>query len=613
MLGAIIVVFIFWGVGSFRARQANLLAKVNGQSITLTEFQRLYQQRLDQLQRMFRGQLNDKLLKQLNLPGQVFEELVRRVLLAQAAQKMGVTVTPDEVRLAIAQIHVFQEKGRFSPERYRLILREMRILPADFEAQVKDQLLEAKLRHLLTTPIVATTNEVKERYQFENEALKVGYVKLAVDDFAAQVKPTEAELKKYFQAHQEAYRTPLRLKLLYYLLPYDQIRREIKISSAEIKEYYESHKEEFARPEARKIRHILVAVKTGQDETKARDKAEKILAKIKSPKDFARVAKKYSDDPHSKADGGELGYVTKKELFPSLQGPVFNAKPGEIIGPIRSPLGYHIILVEKIRPKGYVPLAKVKEKIVAKLKDQKVKSLAWDKANKAYDQIILLGGLKKWAAKEHVKLSETPLFAVDTPPSLPIITPQVLKAAQKLEEGELGPPLEVPSGILIFKLAKRDDPHIPSFTKVKAQVKADYVAEKARELCRQKAEKLLALLRKGPAKELLQKQGLTLKETGFFKRKEALEKSGLPPAVAQEATALGRKGQWLDHPVATSEAFYLLELLDYKPADLKDFAKEKEALKVRITQEKRNQAFISWYEHLRETAEVKLYQKIPNP
>jgi len=261
MLGAIIVVFIFWGVGSFRARQANLLAKVNGQPITLTEFQRLYQQRIDQLQRMFRGQLNDKLLKQLNLPGQVFEELVRRILLTQAAKEMGVTVTPDEVRMAIAQIHVFQEKGRFSPERYRLILREMRILPADFEAEVKAQLLEAKLRHLLTTPIVATTNEAKGRYQFENEALKVGYVKLAVDDFAAQVKPMEAELKRYFEAHKEAYRTPLRLKLLYYLLPYDQVRREIKISSAEIKEYYESHKEEFARPEARKIRHILIVVK----------------------------------------------------------------------------------------------------------------------------------------------------------------------------------------------------------------------------------------------------------------------------------------------------------------------------------------------------------------
>jgi len=490
----------------------------------------------------------------------------------------------------------------------------MRISPTDFETEVKTQLLEAKLRRLLTTPIVATTSEARERFLFANEALKVGYVKLSVSQAEKEIKPTEAELKKYFEAYKELYRTSLKLKLAYYLLPYDEVRKEIKVTKEEIKEYYDNHKDtEFFRPEARKIRHILVVVKPGADEAKARKKAEKILAQIKSPKDFARLAQKYSDDPHSRNQGGDLGYVTKNEIFESLRGPIFSAKEGEIIGPLRSPLGYHIILVEKIRKAGYLPLKEAEAKIKAKIADRKLKDLAWDKANQIYDEVILLGGLEKWAEKHGISLSTTPLLSVNEPPADPAITSEVIEAAQKLEKGELGPLFEVQKGILIFKLAKRDNPHIPDFSKVEERVKRDYVREKARELSRKKAEELLTKLKEAKDEALVLKEaGLELKETDFFKRKEALGKSGLPPEVARASVTLASKGKWLEQPVSTAEAFYLLKLTDLKPADLKEFDKEKEALKERLTQEKRQRAFSTWYKHLRETAEIRLYHKIPN-
>jgi len=429
-----------------------------------------------------------------------------------------------------------------------------------------------------------------------------------------EIKPTEAELKKYFEAYKELYRTSLKLKLAYYLLPYDEVRKEIKVTKEEIKEYYDNHKDtEFFRPEARKIRHILVVVKPGADEAKARKKAEKILAQIKSPKDFARLAQKYSDDPHSRNQGGDLGYVTKNEIFESLRGPIFSAKEGEIIGPLRSPLGYHIILVEKIRKAGYLPLKEAEAKIKAKIADRKLKDLAWDKANQIYDEVILLGGLEKWAEKHGISLSTTPLLSVNEPPADPAITSEVIEAAQKLEKGELGPLFEVQKGILIFKLAKRDNPHIPDFSKVEERVKRDYVREKARELSRKKAEELLTKLKEAKDEALVLKEaGLELKETDFFKRKEALGKSGLPPEVARASVTLASKGKWPEQPVSTAEAFYLLKLTDLKPADLKEFDKEKEALKERLTQEKRQRAFSTWYKHLRETAEIRLYHKIPN-
>ena len=187
LLGAIIVVFTFWGVGTFRTRQADILAKVNGEVITFTAYRSLYAQRLEQLQRMFRGQLNDELLRQLNVPQQVFEELVRRVLISQTAEKLGLSVSPDELRLAISQLPSFQTNGRFDPQRYRFILRQLRLSPREFEDQVRAQLLEAKVRHLFTAPIRATENEVRERYQFLNETLVLAYLKIPIKDCEKEV------------------------------------------------------------------------------------------------------------------------------------------------------------------------------------------------------------------------------------------------------------------------------------------------------------------------------------------------------------------------------------------------------------------------------------------
>ncbi len=615
LLGAIIVVFIFWGVGSFRTRRANILATVNDKVITIAQFQQLYAQRLQQLQQMFRGQLNEQMLKQLNLPRQVFEELVKRTILDTEAKKMGIKVTPDEVRLAISRIHAFQENGHFSPKRYRMVLRQLRILPKNFEEEVKSQLLEAKLRHLLTTPIIATTEEIKERFMFENESLKIGYIKLPISKYEENVKVNKNDLKTYFESHKEKYRTPLKLKITYYLLDFDSLKKDIKINDEEIKQYYELHKEtEFFQPEARKIRHILIRVKSNKDEAKAREKAEKILALIKKPEDLAKLAKKYSDDPHTKDEGGELGFVTKDELFESLRDPVFNAKEGEIVGPIRSPLGYHIILVEKIRPQGYIPLEKVKKKIIEHLKENKLKELAWEKANKIYDQIILLGGLEKWAKKQKITLKETPLFSITNPPEEFIDTPEVIEEAKKLDEGELGSPIEIQKGILIFKLAKKDQPHIPAFEEIKNKVREDYIIEKARMLCEKEAKELLKKLKSASDEgKVLKKAKVVLKESPFFKRKQALSKSGLPSPVAMVCQALGRKGQWIDEPILASGAFYLAKLVDLKPADLKDFPKEENLLKMQLTREKRQKAFMAWYRHLREIAEIKLYHQLPNP
>ncbi|WP_456369807.1 SurA N-terminal domain-containing protein [Thermodesulfatator atlanticus] len=610
ILGAIIIVFIFWGVGTFRTGKRNILAEVNGAPITFEEFQALYAQKMNQLRNLFGPNLNDELLKRLNLPAQVFEDLVRRKIMLQVAEKMGVQVSTKELQLAISQIPMFQTNGRFDPQKYRLILRELRLAPKDFEEMIRAEFIEAKIRHMLLTPIRATSFETKEWYSFENEKIKLLYAKLPISNCEAEVKVTEDKLKKYYEANKEKYRTKLKIALTYYLLPFKELEKELKISEEDLKNYYESHKNEFTEPEKRKIRHILITKKKNETEEEFLARAQKIRKKIKSAEDFAKVAAKYSDDPHSKKEGGDLGWVTANEVFENLREVIFSAREGEILGPVRSPMGYHIILVEKIKPAKTKPLSQVKAQIEQKLKEQKLKAYAWDKAEKLYDEIILTGGLEAWAKKEHKKLVTTPEFVPANPPEDPNLTPEVIAAAQRLTQGEMGSLMEVPNGIIIFKLAKKEPPHIPPFDKVKDKVKQDFVREEAAKLCGKKAEKILSELKKGNLEQISQKYGLNFKETDFFPRKET-QVPGIPQEVLSMARGLGKPGEWISAPILAKDAFYFVKLSATKPADLKEFEKEKKNLQELLTAKKRKEAFDDWYQALRERAQVKLYHELP--
>ncbi|MCE4957666.1 foldase protein PrsA [Macrococcoides caseolyticum] len=103
----------------------------------------------------------------------------------------------------------------------------------------------------------------------------------------------------------------------------------------------------------KKSSHILIQVKSdtnkeGLSDAKAKEKAKDILADVKkNKKDFAKIAKKESDDTGSKANGGSLGYVVKGQTVEPFEKALFKLKEGELSGLVKSDFGYHIILAEK--------------------------------------------------------------------------------------------------------------------------------------------------------------------------------------------------------------------------------------------------------------------------
>lgn len=127
--------------------------------------------------------------------------------------------------------------------------------------------------------------------------------------------------------------------------------KNLKISDEEMKKYYEEHKADYYKDEV-KASHILISTvdDNGKElseakKKEAKKKAEEVLKKAKSGEEFSELAKEYSDDPGSAANGGDLGYFTKGQMVQPFEEAAFSLKSGEISGLVESEYGYHIIKV----------------------------------------------------------------------------------------------------------------------------------------------------------------------------------------------------------------------------------------------------------------------------
>jgi parvulin-like peptidyl-prolyl isomerase len=209
-----------------------------------------------------------------------------------------------------------------------------------------------------------------QQAEFEQEGEKMG-----VDISDEKVDKRIEQLKKQFyggseekyqktlkqqgltddQAH-EAVRAQLISEALF-----KKVTEDVKVSDKEIKGYYTSHKTQYGQPESRDVRHILVPKKA---------LADQLYAQLKNGANFATLAKRYSKDPGSAANGGKLT-VSKGQTVPEFDKTAFSLKKGQLSPPVKTQYGYHIIqALSAIKPAKTTPLNKVEASIKQQLEQQ---------------------------------------------------------------------------------------------------------------------------------------------------------------------------------------------------------------------------------------------------
>jgi len=580
----IVIVFIFWGIGSFTSERKNLVAKVNGIPITLKEFQEYYNFQISRLKQTF-GEISSKDLANLKLKEQVLEELIKLKLLEDQAEKLKIRITPVEVTYAISQIPSFQENGKFSPTKYQYILRELGISPEFFEKLIKSDLIYQRLKFLLTAPIMVSESEIKEYLKYNKQTLEILEIDLPIKTCIQKVAFTEKDLENYYLAHRDLYKENEKVKLTYLLIPYEA---KAKVTEDEIRKYYEENIEKFRAPLRVKLKRIFISA----DQPNAFEKAKTIRSELKSLSDFSKFGEIKSE------------WFEESALPDTIKEIVKASHPKDIIGPIKTPSGYLILGIEEIQPQKILKLSEVESEIRKFLEKEKIMNEAKEKANKIYSEIVKANSLTLWAKENNVSLKETDW-----------ITQKELgekfnnfKLAQKVfnsPKGEFFTPIDTPQGILLIEIKDKKPERILSFEEAKEKVKKDFLNDKGKELCENKAQLLISDLK---SKDKITPNDPILKDfnTKEFRINRYQLKEIFSPLISQELSNVGKSGLiektfWEKDDL---KIFFIQKILPFE-GEIKE--NELSEAFLDLLREKRETWFKTWYQLLRERAKIKIY------
>jgi peptidyl-prolyl cis-trans isomerase D len=572
-------VFVDFGRGIGVSHAGGAAATVGDQSVSYKEFEREYRRLEDQYRQAFGGRFTPELADQLQLPMQAMDRLVNRKLLVAEADRRGLEATDQEVQQAILGIPGIQDdSGRFvGAAAYERFLQANGYTPHDFEALVREDVEIQKLTGVITDGVAVSDAEVERAWRDENEHAAVRYVLAPTTRYAVAAAPSADEVKAYFEAHRDDFRLPDRRVVDYLLVDASRLRAGIEVSPADIQRYYNEHADEFAQPEQVHARHILVKIDEKQSAEAAAQKMAAIRARLAAGEPFEKVAAETSEDPGSKSRGGDLGYFGRGRMIQEFETAAFGAKPGEIVGPIRTSFGLHLIQVLDHRAGGQQPLEEAAARIQAKLAGERADNAAEARARDLAAQVAA-GPLtteaqwQKLADGAAVTFVTTPAFGVDDP--VPGIgrNPDFSTAAFALATpGAASAPVRVPRGWALLRLREIQPTHAPELAEVEARVRSAAELDKARQLATAELESARARIAAGtPFDEAVRPLGLEPKDSGDFTRTGSIPDLGPARPIADVAFGLA-PGQ-VGGPVAVSQGAVLFELTQHKPFDPAAFA-----------------------------------------
>ncbi|MBI4596477.1 MAG: SurA N-terminal domain-containing protein [Candidatus Tectomicrobia bacterium] len=602
-------IFLVWGKGK-GGFEGDYIAKVRGEAISPQEYQNAYNQ-IYNLYRQIYKDLNDEMLKSLNLKGMALDRLIQQKLILAEARQLGLKVNDKELMDKLENYPAFQKDGKFSRQRYLEVLKLNRMDPAQFEESEKQAILIGKVTSLIKDSVKVSEQELRDSFRLEKEETKIEYFHLKPDLFKGQVTVSAEEGEKYFQDNKDKFKKPEAVKGKYIFIDPKQFKAQVQVSDEEVKDYYEKHQDEYKEKETVKARHILISLPGGSGEeesNKAKQKIEEVAKEISSGGDFAELAKKYSQDPGSAPKGGELGYFSRETMVKPFSDAAFNLKVGEVSQPVKTQFGYHLIKVEDKKEAQLKDFETAKNEIMTKLEEEKAQALVRDRVEALTGQSYGLK-LDELARKNSLEIKETPFFSKTDP--IPDIgySPDLTRLAFSLDKGELSDPVKTPKGYYFFELVEKREAFIPPLEEIKTSVEEAVKLEKAKEIAREKGKELMERVQKGEKlADLAAELQIKSQQTEFFNRmKQGLPNIGVSKEFVQTAFSLKEGDIKLSETVT---GVFLIRLVEKKKPTEEDFQKEKESFGKRIHAAKQEQIFNSWQEQLKEQTKARGELKI---
>jgi peptidyl-prolyl cis-trans isomerase D len=569
---------------------SNLVAKIGNHTVTTSDITR-------QVSSVMRQNKYPEQYRPL-VAQRVAEQMIMQQALLWQAEKLGLSTSDEEVASFLKHgplsAYLYPDGKFIGQKEYEsFVSSQFNLSVPLFEREVKNQLTTEKLQATITGGVAVGDSELRTAFVRQNTKVKFDYAVLSLDAVTKEINPSDAELHAYYEKHLKELTSGAaeQRKVVYAIAESGQLPNSAKATDADVDAFYRQHQDEFRVPESVEARHILIKSadtdpKAAQDAALAR--AQSVLKQLKSGGDFATLAKKFSDDPGSKERGGELGRFGRAQMVPEFSNAAFAAKPGEIVGPVKTKFGFHLIQVEKKTAAGLRPIEEIRPQLTAYVSRQKSES-----ALQSFAQ-----GLEK-EAREHGLQQAAKAHGLTVYNSAYITNRDQLPGIGNSQEfnnyvfgskpGASPAAVVVPVGVALVQLLEVKAPQPPSFEEVKAQLTEHFRSEAASDLLAKKTRGMYEKAKAGNDLRAAAKQFGAKVETS-----ELVVVTGQVPdlgALSQVPNLSSLKKGEIAGPISAGNNGVVLMLLDRQEPGNAEFAAGKGDLKQQLLAQKREEQF----------------------
>ncbi|MBU3019438.1 SurA N-terminal domain-containing protein [Paraglaciecola agarilytica] len=611
ILGLVILSFVFAGVGSYINSSADTAAaKVNDDTISQADLERAYQNERGRMESQygeaFAALTADSAYLQQFRQG-VLDRLIGDKLIEQAAVDLGLRVSDAQIKQAIVAMPEFQFDGKFDNERYLAVLRQAGFQPNDFRDYMRVDMTRRQLSNALLGSEFSLLEETTQAYKLQQQTRDARYLTVPADMFKDDVTVSQSDVENYYQANITQFDTQQQVSLAYVELSVDDLLAGIEVSEDEAEQYYEQNIQDFRTQEERRASHILIEF--GDDQQKAEQQAEDILAKINNGEDFAELAETFSSDTFSAENGGDLDWFSMGMMDPAFEDAAFALQNvGDVSEVVESEFGFHIIKLTDVKPEETSPFADVKEDVIAKLKAERAEEEFYAKqlrmAEVAFETPDTLDEV---AAIAEVDVKTTVMFSQDSAPQA-VNYPNVVSQAfsdELINDQVNSDVIELEDNHVMFiRVADYEAQRTKSLDEVSVEINDILLAEQAQQAAKEWAETVLSDIQsQQDVSDKLQTKGIEWQEQNAVTRNA----SQVSPAVV---TALFKLTDGEESNGQVVELFNgdvaLVQLLEVNQgADLP--STDAAALQNRLTTMRAQFTYSEFINALREQADVEIY------
>ena len=327
--------------------QDNVVITVNGEEITLFEFQEEFSNKLAEFQDLLGDEVPEVL--EQTIKESAGEDLIIRRLLLDYLSNSGYRVSPEYVADLIRTNESFQVGGVFNRQNYEAILAGQGVSVDQFENDLRLQLEINQLRRGLIETAFMTNAEFTQFIELQMQERSGQMLIIDSSRFMDQVNVDPSEVNDYYQNNLDLFQSNEEVDVEYLEINIEDVAQQVQFSGDDIRGYYENNLDRFVSNEERKSSHILVAIDEDTIDEQAADLIKEIQSKFDT-ETFEDLAKQYSDDPGSAAQGGDLGWAETGLFVPEFESALFSMNVGDISEAVKTDFGYHLIRMDDIKP-----------------------------------------------------------------------------------------------------------------------------------------------------------------------------------------------------------------------------------------------------------------------